>query len=35
MKKRSLFKFALGAVAAAAIPMIALAAIGNVKHPLW
>ena len=35
MHKRSLFKFALGAVAAAAIPLAAQAAIGNVKHPLW
>lgn len=35
MNKRSIFKFALGAIAAATIPLAAQATIGNVKQPLW
>ena len=35
MNKRTLFKFALGAIAAAAIPVIGQATIGSVKQPLW
>lgn len=35
MNKRNLIKFALTAIAAAAIPIASNAAIGNVKHPLW
>ncbi len=35
MKKRTLIKLALTAVAAAALPIGAYATIGNVQHPLW
>ena len=35
MNKRSLIQFALTAVAAAAIPMVTQASIGDVKQPLW
>lgn len=35
MNKRSFFKFAISAVATAAIPMMVQADIGNVKQPLW
>jgi ribose transport system substrate-binding protein len=35
MNKRSLIKFAMTAIAAAAIPLASQATIGNVKHPLW
>ena len=35
MKKRTLIKLAVTAVAAAALPMGAFATIGNVQHPLW
>ena len=35
MNKRALFKFAITAIAAAAIPIASNATIGNVKHPLW
>lgn len=35
MIKRTLIKFAITAIAAAAIPIASNATIGNVKHPLW